>query len=200
MVLWLTLLGFFLGSLPFSVWLTRWIAHRDVRSVGDGNPGATNALRAGGRALGLLVMFLDVSKAAVPLGLAYQTFGLRGWELLPIAAAPTLGHGYSPFLGFRGGKALATMLGVWIGLTLWEMPAVLLVSIVLFYALLTVDGWAALITTLVGLGYLLLFRPDPAFLGVMAFQIAFVILRHRADLRRRPGLRAWALRLLGRKP
>jgi acyl phosphate:glycerol-3-phosphate acyltransferase len=110
-------IAFLSGSLPFSVWLGRLLLGVDVRQYGDGNPGAANTFRTGNKLVGVLVLALDVSKAAVPVGLAYFNLGIRGADMALIALAPILGHAFSPFLRFRGGKALATALGVWIGLT-----------------------------------------------------------------------------------
>ncbi len=129
--------AFLCGSLPFSVWLGKILLGLDVRKFGDGNPGAFNAFRTGNKWVGLLVLLLDISKAAAPVGWAYFNLDIRGIPMLLIAVAPILGHVFSPFLGFRGGKALATSLGVWIGLTIWKLsfPAVVgaLVGIALFY-------------------------------------------------------------------
>ncbi len=80
------LISFLSGSLPFAVWLGR-LKGKDVRQVGDRNPGAINAFRAGGKWIGLAVLLLDVSKAAAPIGLAYYEFGWRGARLVPIALA-----------------------------------------------------------------------------------------------------------------
>ncbi|GAB4491950.1 MAG: hypothetical protein OHK0031_15000 [Anaerolineales bacterium] len=141
------LLAFFSGAIPFSVWLPR-LAGRDPRLVGDKNPGATNAFKAGGKFIGLAALLLDISKAAAPVGLAYQIFGWRGAPMLWIALAPSLGHAWSPFLRFRGGKALATVLGAWIGLTLWDVPLVALAGISLWFVLLKNSAWAVLLTLL----------------------------------------------------
>lgn len=186
-ILLFTLLGFLLGSLPISVWLGRALLRgQDVRAYGDGNPGATNALRAGGWQLGLIVLLLDVSKAAAPVGYAYRNLGLQGWEILPIALAPTLGHAFSPFLGWRGGKALATILGAWIGLTLIPMPAVLLSSVILLRLLTHSSGWSALAAAGLGLAYLLLTRSPLPLAAVMAAQLLLIAWKHRAELGRRP--------------
>jgi glycerol-3-phosphate acyltransferase PlsY len=101
-----TLIAFIAGSLPFSVWVGRLALRTDIRRYGDHNPGATNVGRAGGWQWGALALLLDMLKGALPVGLAWYWGGLAGWALLPVALAPVLGHGYSPFLGFRGGKAL----------------------------------------------------------------------------------------------
>jgi glycerol-3-phosphate acyltransferase PlsY len=187
------LFAYLCGSLPFSVWLARLFLRRDVRHYGDGNPGAMNAFRAG-KPVGLLVLVLDISKGAVPVALAYHNLGTRGLPMWAIACAPVLGHAFSPFLGFKGGKAIAVSFGVWIGMTLWVMsvPAVLL--ILFWTALLDVAGWALMLTLAGMLVVLLVWIPNPLFLAVLAGQAAILAWTHRADLRRRPHLRVWVTR------
>lgn len=187
-LLW-AVLSFFLGALPFSVWIGRFAAGRDIREVGDKNPGATNVLRSAGFAWYLVAMILDISKAAAPIGLAYQVFGWRGWPMWLIAMAPVAGHAFSPFLNWRGGKAVATAFGAWIGLTIWTVPLVSLVSLVIAFALLTVSGWAIMVALVCILIYLLLAGPDPLLIAVCLGQMALLGYTHRDDLRKRPGLR-----------
>ncbi|NWF64437.1 MAG: glycerol-3-phosphate acyltransferase [Chloroflexi bacterium] len=176
------LLAFLLGALPLSVWITQLTTGKDPRTVGDHNPGATNALKAGGRAAGLAALALDVSKAALPVGLAYQVFHIQGWEMVAIAIAPTLGHAYSPFLNFKGGKALATILGAWIGLTLWDVPLVALAGISFWYLTLKQSARAVMLT-LFGMGlYLFFMRPEPLFLWALGLQVLLSIWKHRGDL------------------
>lgn len=154
--------------------------------VGDQNPGATNALKAGGKWIGFLALMLDVSKAVVPIGLAYQIYGLRGPWMVAIALAPMLGHAYSPFLHFRGGKALATALGVWIGLTIWDVPLVALTSIVVWFLLLKNSGWAVTLT-LIGMAiYLSLARPEALFFWILGLQTVLLLWKHRYELRESP--------------
>lgn len=178
--LWL-FFAFLSGALPLSVWVTKLAARRDPRSVGDHNPGATNALRAGGKWVGLAALLLDVSKAAAPAGLAYQIFGIRGPAMTAIALAPMFGHAYSPFLGFRGGKALAAALGVWIGLTWWDVPLVALAGITIWFLLLKNSGWAVLLTLAGMAAYLYIFRPEPLFFWVLGLQTGLLLWKHRAD-------------------
>jgi len=193
------LLAFLCGSLPFSVWLPRIFRRADARSFGDGNPGATNAYRAGGALIGLLALMLDVSKAAAPVGLATFNLGYRGLPMALIATAPVLGHAFSPFLRFRGGKALATSLGVWIGLTLWRISLPALLLILLWKALIDVDGWAVMLTLAGLLVVLLVWMPDPLLLAVLGGQVAILAWTHRADLRRQPHLRPWLARRISNR-
>jgi glycerol-3-phosphate acyltransferase PlsY len=177
--------AFLLGSLPLSVWVTR-LAGKDPRTVGDHNPGATNALKAGGKWVGLAALLLDISKAAAPVGLAYQIFDIRGTEIAAIALAPTLGHAYSPFLRFKGGKALATVLGAWIGLTIWDVPLIALAGISLWFILLKNSGWAVLLT-LAGMAvYIYFVRSDAMLLWVLGLQSVLLLWKHRKDLQENP--------------
>lgn len=102
--------GYLVGSIPFGLVLTRIAGLGDIRAIGSGNIGATNVLRTGNKVLALATLLLDGGKgAAVVLGLA----ALTGPPLLPLAggAAAVVGHNFPIWLGFKGGKGVATTLG-----------------------------------------------------------------------------------------
>jgi glycerol-3-phosphate acyltransferase PlsY len=192
-----TFIAYLSGSIPFSVWLGRTALHTDIRNYGDHNPGATNVARAGGWQLGALALLLDMLKGALPVGLAWYWGGLSGWSLVPVALAPVLGHAYSPFLGFRGGKALAVTMGVWGGLTLGEGPLVLAILLLLWYALIAIDGWAVLLTGLSFGAYLLLTEAEAYLLAIWAGNTLIVAWKHRTDLALVPQLRPWLKKIGG---
>lgn len=149
-----TFTGFAAGSLPFSLWIGRRWLGRDIRQVGDGNPGATNVWRAGGRTAAAVALLLDMLKGALPVGLAYAgTLGKTPW-IIPVALAPILGHAISPFMGGRGGKAVAVTGGVWAGLTTWEGPTIGGLGLALFTRLFGANGRAVVAALTVMLGYL----------------------------------------------
>ena len=177
--------------MPFSVWLAKRFLHVDVRHFGDGNPGAANVFNAGSKMVGLLVLMLDVSKAAVPVGLAYFNLGIRGIPMFLIAIAPILGHVFSPFLGFQGGKAIATALGVWIGLTIWKASLAGVAAALIGITLFTSPGWAIMFALGGILITLLLWMPDPLLLFVLAGEILILAWTHRTDLSHRPRVRPW---------
>jgi acyl phosphate:glycerol-3-phosphate acyltransferase len=183
-----SLVAFLSGSLPFAVWTSRALAKRDVRAVGDGNPGAANAFRAGGVALGLAVLMLDVTKGVLPVVLA-RGLGLDGLTLALAAVLAVAGAAFSPFLGFRGGKALAVTLGTWIGLTLWTIPLVAVVSIVAATLLIEPDGWAVAVALAAMLVGVLLWVPDPWSAFAMLLQSGIILWKHRSELARRPSRR-----------
>jgi glycerol-3-phosphate acyltransferase PlsY len=183
-----TILAFFLGSLPFSVWIGRVTTGEDIRKYGDQNPGATNVLHAGSRVGFLLAMVLDISKGALVVGLAYQLWGIQDWRIIPITLAPVAGHAFSPFLRGRGGKALATAFGVWIGLTIWSLSLPVLGLLVFWRLAIRPPGWALLLT-LVCLGLIIaIWFSDTVFLVVLALQSLILLYKERADLQQRPSL------------
>lgn len=199
-LLW-TLIAFLAGSIPFSVLVGKVALGKDIRRYGDGNPGGTNVTRAGGKGWGAVAILLDGLKAAIPVWLAYWWIGIDGPWLLPVALAPVFGHAYSPFLGFRGGKAIASTAGVWLGLISWEAPLVMAIFLLLAYYLLDTDGWAAL-GMMAGLGLYLLIRngiftapypyfapTQPIFFLIWLGHVALLAWKHRGDLAHLPGLR-----------
>ncbi len=191
MFLW-TVIGFAAGSLPFSLWVGRIALKKDITQYGDANPGATNVLRAGGRGAAALALLLDTLKAAIPISIAYYGIGIADWRLVPIALAPVFGHAFSPFLRFRGGKAVAATLGMWIALTLWTIPTIGGLSLLAFTRLVGANGWAVLFANLVILAYLLIapnafdflnLQPaTPILLAAWAGNVALLMFRHRTDL------------------
>ena len=128
------LLGYALGSIPFGLIVTRLAGKGDIREIGSGNIGATNVLRTGSKKLAALTLLLDAAKGSIAVVAAAWAFGL---QTMPYAATGALlGHLYPVWLRFRGGKGVATLLGILIPL-LW---------------------FAALIYALVWLGVLLVAR------------------------------------------
>lgn len=189
--------GFVSGSLMFSLWLGRLALRRDIRAVGDGNPGATNVIIAGGVGWGVLALLLDVFKGAIPVFLAKFVALISGPALVLVALAPIFGHAFSPFVGFRGGKAVAVTFGVWMGLTIWEAPSVLGIALGVWFAFVAVSGWALVFALLTLLAYLLLTNPDAVLLAVWGGSSALLAFKYRADLHRFPEPRPWLKARLG---
>lgn len=127
MKVWLPLLAYFLGSIPFSYLVARMLGGSDVRAVGSGNVGATNVMRTAGQAAGLLALVLDLAKGAAPLVLG-RMLDATSATLAIAAVTVVLGHIFSVFLAFRGGKGVATAAGA--GLCL--APSVTLVAMAVF--------------------------------------------------------------------
>lgn len=177
-----TVFGFYCGALPLAVWLGTYGLKRDIRTVGDRNPGAFNVLRSGGALWGGLAIVLEVAKGAFPVGLAAQVMHINGLGLVLCAVAPILGHAYSPFLNFRGGKAIAVSLGIWIGLTLWAVPVIGVALLILFSLLVTISGWALIFTMLGVAAALAVFGAPIELWLVWLLNTALFVVKHRVDL------------------
>ena len=186
----LVLLGYALGSLPFSVWLVRWSRHADVRAFGDGNPGAANAWGLAGWRLGVVILVLDVLKAAAAPALAVYVFGVPAWGLVAVALAPIVGHITSPWLGFRGGKGIASTFGVWAVLTLWLVPTTFGLSLALLLCVQSERAWTVILAWLAGLVVLAAVRPEPALLAASVANGLLLAWTHRSGLRRVPRFHA----------
>jgi len=175
-------IGILLGSLPFSVWLVRWIAHVDVRKFGDGNPGAINAWKVGGWVVGLAVLLLDVIKGGVPVALARFVFSIEGWALVPAALSPIVGHAFSPWLRFRGGKGIAATFGVWSALTFWVVPTTLGLLMATIMAIQKVRAWTVMIASAITLVVLILVRAEAFLVVTFALNLALLACTHRKEL------------------
>ncbi|MFZ5648835.1 MAG: glycerol-3-phosphate 1-O-acyltransferase PlsY [Bacillota bacterium] len=129
--------SYLIGSIPFGYIVAR-IKGVDIRQHGSGNIGATNVWRILGPGLGLLVLFLDALKGAVPVIIGRQV-GIEGAELLAGMAA-LLGHAFPIYLGFKGGKIIATGAGVMLALA----PLVLLIAFLVFASVVLVSRYVSL--------------------------------------------------------
>lgn len=187
----LFVLGFAAGSLPFSVWIGRLALKADIRDYGDGNPGTFNVIRAGGVRWGGLALLLDFLKGALPVALANFVFRLDGPALAAVAIAPPLGHAFSPWLRFKGGKAIASTAGAWCGLTIWEGPTVGGIMLGFWYAFLNESGWVVILTMFSALAYFVLTGLTQVMLLAWCGHLLVFVYKHRSELRRSPTLRAW---------
>jgi glycerol-3-phosphate acyltransferase PlsY len=122
----LVVAGYLSGSIPFGFVLSKLLLDVDVRQVGSGNIGATNAARAGGRWMGVAVLLLDALKAVVPVLVTQRLLGSgpRGdaW-VMAVAIAAFAGHLFPVWLGFKGGKGVATGFGIFLALAPWTALA-----------------------------------------------------------------------------
>lgn len=182
-VLGVALAAYLLGAIPFSFLIARAFGVADVRRVGSGNVGATNVLRHAGRRAGVLAFGLDALKGALA-ALAVQLV-FPGSTVLPAVAATAavVGHMYPVWLGFHGGKGVATGFGAFLPLApLASVAAIALFATVAaltrFISLGSVAGAAALPLLALGFG-----RPRPVVVAA-ALTAALVVFRHRSNLRR----------------
>jgi len=176
------LAGYFVGGIPFGLILSRMLKGVDPRTVGSGNIGATNVLRAAGPAVGVLTGILDIAKALVPVLLAKV---YRGPELaIGMVLATVLGHCFSPYLKFRGGKGVASAFGAYVAFDIRIAALAFAVWLVFLFAFRYVflASLAAALTMF--LATLFLYPYDLRFPWV-AFAVALLIWgRHHSNIRR----------------
>ena len=171
--------GYLLGSIPFGLLLTRLAGKGDIRDIGSGNIGATNVLRTGSKGLAAATLILDALKGAVAVMLAQ-----RFWPEAVIfsAAGVMIGHLYPLWLKFRGGKGVATLLGVLAALTPVGaiIYAVLWIGLLLIVRISSVAGMAAAISAPVGAAI----RGEETFFPLFLGFALLVIWKHRENIRR----------------
>jgi acyl phosphate:glycerol-3-phosphate acyltransferase len=181
-VYWLELaLGYFCGSVPFGLLLTRWAGTADLRSIGSGNIGATNVLRTGRKDLAAATLALDALKGAVAVLAAGALLGPGA--ALAAAFGAFLGHLYPVWIGFRGGKGVATFLGCLIAVD-WR-AALLFALVWLAVAALTRLSSASALAASAAAPAALFFglgRPQAGL--VFALLAALLWFRHRDNIRR----------------
>jgi glycerol-3-phosphate acyltransferase PlsY len=175
-------LAYLLGSIPFSFVVARAFGVRDVREVGSGNVGATNVMRAAGSTAGILAFLLDAAKGAAAALLTRQ---LVADPALPsvAAAAAVIGHMYPVWLGFRGGKGVATGAGAFLPLA----PLPTLLALLAFVATAAASRYVSLgsvVGTAVLAGAAFLLGAHPAVCWSVALIGALVVWKHRSNLRR----------------
>lgn len=177
----LLILGSYLiGSIPCGLLIGRW-RNLDLRRYGSGNIGATNAFRILGPYLGFLVFFLDAAKGFLPVAIMNYFFG-PGWAVMAGLAA-IVGHNWSIFLGFSGGRGVATGAGVLLAL----MPQVVLVAFLIWVVVVLIFGYISLGSVIAALAVpvIALFFHVPAVYFVFAIPAPlFVVYRHLPNIRR----------------
>jgi glycerol-3-phosphate acyltransferase PlsY len=173
-------LGYLLGSIPFGMILTKAMGLGNLREIGSGNIGATNVLRTGNKGAAAATLLLDGAKGAIAVLLARA---LAGEDAAQIAALTAfLGHCFPIWLGFKGGKGVATFLGLMLALA-WPVGvlacatwlATALISRISSLSALVAAAWSPLISLMVGQGQIF-------FLTLILTSL--IIIRHRANLAR----------------
>jgi acyl phosphate:glycerol-3-phosphate acyltransferase len=174
------LLGYVLGAIPFGLLLTQAAGLGDIRQIGSGNIGATNVLRTGNKALAAATLLLDAAKGAAAVIVAELLFGEQAALIGGFAAF--IGHIFPIWLGFKGGKGVATYLGVLIALD-WRLAVIFAIVWLSMAAVARISSLAALIATLaVVIASWLLAERDQAL--VVTLMSAILIFKHRVNIER----------------
>ncbi len=192
----LSIAAFGLGAIPFSLIVGRLFLGKDPRDYGDGNPGAVNVFRAGGQKAGYLAVFLDVAKGVPFVFLAHSLFGLSHVAVVAVGMCAILGHAFSPFLHWRGGKAVAVTFGVLVALPQHELLLAFIACMVLGALFIEVDAWTVMFGAGGSLAYLAVTRGSSWETLLMLCILAVFAVKHFESLRTFPGFRGRLVRWL----
>jgi len=186
------ILAYLVGSIPTSVWIGRWFYNVDVRTKGSGNAGATNTIRVLGYKAGIPVLILDILKGwfAVYLGVFFEFSAVSFPDPVDLdimlAVAAVVGHVFPIYVGFKGGKGIATLLGVGIALFPWAS----LIAVLIFIAVLIISGYVSLGSISATLAFpfieiLILGHNEYISLMVLSIAVAvFVPITHKKNIKR----------------
>lgn len=173
--------GYLLGSIPFGLVLTRLAGLSDLRQIGSKSIGATNVLRTGRKDLAVLTVLLDGGKGAAAAGLAWYFGGPD--TMLAAALGAVLGHNFPVWLGFRGGKGVATSIAVLLAVA-WQAGVALCATWLLVAAVTRYSSLAALIGFLLSPIYAWFLIGDLQRVEFAALLAVLVVIRHHANIRR----------------
>ena len=178
------LIAYLLGAIPFGYLLTRLTTGKDVRTEGSGNIGATNVLRAAGRGAGVATLVLDMAKGYAAVWIAGMlTDGSPGW-MADAAVAVVVGHAFPIFLGFKGGKAVATLTGAFLYLTPIPALAGIIVFVITVVVTRYISAASILSVATFPLGLWLISHPVLNELLAALIAAAIVVYRHKENMRR----------------
>ena len=175
-------IGYLLGSMPNGYLAGRWLKGIDLRDCGSGSTGATNVLRNVGKGPALVVFLLDVGKGALAVLLA-KSFGLNDWVQVLAGLAALAGHIWPVWLGWKGGKAVATGLGMFLGLA-WPVG---LACFGLFMAVISLSRIVSLSSVVAAIGLpvlMVLAGASVASVSVSLVASVLVLWRHRSNIER----------------
>ncbi len=186
----IALFGYLLGSVPTGLVVTRLFNKVDPRKTGSKNIGATNVFRTAGKTLGVLTLAGDVLKGAIPIGIALQwpltgRWGLTGDQWIAIAGLSSfLGHIFPIFLGFKGGKGVATAVGVYLPIS----PTAVIIELFLFLGIVWKWRFVSLGSIICATTIPILiafFRSDSqAYFILSVFIAALILYRHQSNISR----------------
>lgn len=173
--------AYLLGSISSAIIVCRLLNLPDPRGQGSGNPGATNVMRIGGKKAAAITLIGDMLKGLIPVLIAKFLGASIAIQAL-VAVAAFLGHLYPVFFGFRGGKGVATALGVLLGLH-WPVGLLTIATWLLIAKLFNVSSLAALLSILVTPLYIWWLIPERSLMIAMLFMGTLLFWRHRSNIR-----------------
>jgi len=185
-VLLVALGAFWLGACPFSVWVGYRFLGKEIRDYGDGNPGAVNVFRAGGRKSYVLAALLDIAKGVPFVFLAHSLWEFPEMAVAVVGLSAILGHAFSPFLGFKGGKSIAVTFGVLFALPQYEILFSFMFFLLIGFLFIERDAWTVMLGAVGSVGYLVATKGSSWESLFMLCVLAILAVKHFNDLKTIP--------------
>ncbi|WP_226689298.1 glycerol-3-phosphate 1-O-acyltransferase PlsY [Ruegeria arenilitoris] len=179
LILWAAL-GYLMGSVPFGMIVAKVMGLGNLRNIGSGNIGATNVLRTGNKAAAALTLIFDAAKGAVAVLLARALAGEDAAQIAALAAF--LGHCFPVWLGFNGGKGVATFLGLWLALD-WRVGVACCLTWLVAAAIWRISSLGALVAAAMSVVWVIVLTDSSAF-ALSIILTLLVYWRHSANLAR----------------
>lgn len=176
--------AYLLGSISFGIWVSRAFGLPDPRTVGSGNPGATNVLRSGKKAAAALTLLGDALKGWLAVWLALH-YGMLMWVVSAVGLAVFVGHLYPIFHGFKGGKGVATALGIMLAISCW-LGLFVTITWLLVFAIMRYSSLAAITAAVFSpiYAWLILSRPYKDYVLMVLVVSLLLIWRHRGNIKK----------------
>lgn len=178
-------LSYLVGSIPFGVIIGRVLKGVDIRDSGSGNIGAANAIRTLGLVPGILVLLLDIAKGVFAVYLSTHLMPKEFIHLMNVAAGLTaiIGHNYSIFLKFKGGKGIATSFGVFVALN-WQIALICLATYIIIVAITRYSSLGSLSGTFAMPVCMYIFHQPVEYFWFSVIAAAFAFYKHKENIKR----------------
>jgi glycerol-3-phosphate acyltransferase PlsY len=177
-------IAYVLGAIPFGYLLVKWKTGADVRGSGSGNIGATNVLRTTGRAAGIATLLLDIGKGYLAVWLAGRLTEYNPLWMSAAVLAVMAGHAYPVFLGFKGGKAVASFVGAFLCLTPLALAAILLVFVVVVAWTRFISLGSIVAAAVFPLAVWILLQPPLPVEAASILAAALIVYKHKGNIQR----------------
>ena len=177
----LILLAYLLGSISSAIVVSRIMGLPDPRTMGSGNPGATNVLRTGNKKAAAITLLGDALKGLVPVLLA-KMLGMEPSVIALVAIAAFLGHLYPVFFGFKGGKGVATALGIFLAVS-FPIGVALAASWFVIAYITKISSISALIAACLSPFYMFFFDGETVYVAMAVFLSVVLVYRHKSNIR-----------------
>ena len=182
------LISFVSASVPWSLILGYIFSNKDIRTVGDKNPGGTNTLKLSGIKVGLMAIFLDISKSFFPV---YFSLFYVSYELILICLAAISGSIFSPFLKFNGGKSLAVSCGIWLAISSGIIGPLICLMMAFSHLIQKTHIWTILFGWLGILIWVLIFSFELEYVIIFFINFILVMYKHRKEFNKKIIFRNW---------